>query len=185
MNRDISKIILIDWDESSHHSQPRNALHRLAKWEGDENDTELVYLASFLKSNSQYVLQFSVQKREKNKIKCNQFKSIVIASSGVSDVREVLDYYNQEVNPLETFKLNQVKLKVFCHHLIFCDQLLIIKRKRHFNRMVVAVAFIHLRRLKYNARKRSPSSRISKKQVHSRCLGADENKKKKKKKKTK
>jgi hypothetical protein len=36
----------------------------------------------------------------------------VLANSGVSDVREVLDYYNKELDPLDTFKLNQVKLKV-------------------------------------------------------------------------
>ena len=51
MNRDLSKIILIDWDETSYELQPRNALHRLKKWEGDDKDTDLVYLASFLKSN--------------------------------------------------------------------------------------------------------------------------------------
>jgi mitochondrial import inner membrane translocase subunit TIM50 len=83
MNRDLDKIILIDWDEHSYELQPRNALHRLKKWEGDDKDTDLVYLASFLK---------------------------MIAASNVSDVREVLDYYNQESNPLDTFKLNQVKI---------------------------------------------------------------------------
>jgi len=83
MNRDMSKIIMIDWDESSYKLQPRNALHRIKKWEGEEGDTDLVYLASFLK---------------------------MIASSGVSDVREVLDYYNGETNPLDTFKMNQVRL---------------------------------------------------------------------------
>lgn len=84
MNRDLSKIIVIDWDEHSYESQPRNALHRLKKWEGEPEDTDLVYLASFLK---------------------------MIANSGVSDVREVLDYYNKEIDPLDTFKLNQVKLQ--------------------------------------------------------------------------
>jgi len=34
----------------------------------------------------------------------------VIAASNVSDVREVLDYYNKEIDPLDTYKLNQVKL---------------------------------------------------------------------------
>ena len=34
----------------------------------------------------------------------------VIASSGVADVRDVLDYYNTEVDPLDAFKMNQVKL---------------------------------------------------------------------------
>jgi hypothetical protein len=36
----------------------------------------------------------------------------VIAASGVEDVREVLDYYNKELDPLGAFKLNQVKLQV-------------------------------------------------------------------------
>lgn len=51
MNRDLSKIILIDWDDKAYQLQPRNGLHRLKKWEGDEDDTDLVYLAAFLKSN--------------------------------------------------------------------------------------------------------------------------------------
>lgn len=50
MNRDLSKIIVIDWDENAYQLHPRNALHRLKKWEGDDNDTDLVHLASFLKS---------------------------------------------------------------------------------------------------------------------------------------
>lgn len=55
MNRDIKKIIVIDWDENSYSLQPRNALHRLKKWDGDEKDTDLVYLATFLKSK--YILK--------------------------------------------------------------------------------------------------------------------------------
>lgn len=83
MNRDLSKIIVIDCDDKAYQLQPRNALHRLKKWEGDESDTDLVHLASFLK---------------------------MIATSGVADVREVLDYYNKEIDPLDTFKMNQVRL---------------------------------------------------------------------------
>lgn len=52
MNRDLKKIIVIDWDENAFQLQPRNALHRLKKWNGDENDTDLVFLASFLKSEN-------------------------------------------------------------------------------------------------------------------------------------
>jgi TFIIF-interacting CTD phosphatase-like protein len=63
MNRDTSKIIVIDWDENAYQLQPRNALHRLKKWEGDEDDADLVYLASFLKSeitktNSSMIFEF-------------------------------------------------------------------------------------------------------------------------------
>jgi len=83
INRDPKKIILIDWDEKAYQLQPRNALHRLKKWKGEDDDTDLVYLATFLKT---------------------------IAASGVEDVRDVLDYYNKEIDPLETFKMNQVKL---------------------------------------------------------------------------
>ena len=36
----------------------------------------------------------------------------MIAASNVQDVRDVLDYYNQELNPLDTFKLKQVQLHV-------------------------------------------------------------------------
>ena len=36
----------------------------------------------------------------------------MIAASNVADIRDVLDYYNQETNPLDTFKLNQVKIAV-------------------------------------------------------------------------
>jgi hypothetical protein len=36
----------------------------------------------------------------------------VIAANDVADVRDVLDYYNKEINPLETFKMNQMKLQV-------------------------------------------------------------------------
>ena len=50
LNRDPKKIIVIDWDEKAYKLQPRNALHRLKKFAGEEDDTDLVYLASFLKS---------------------------------------------------------------------------------------------------------------------------------------
>ena len=49
MNRDLSKIIVIDCDDKAYQLQPRNALHRLKKWDGNDDDTDLVYLASFLK----------------------------------------------------------------------------------------------------------------------------------------
>lgn len=36
----------------------------------------------------------------------------MIAASNVEDVREVLDYYNKEIDPLETFKIRQAKALV-------------------------------------------------------------------------
>ncbi|CAF4787591.1 unnamed protein product, partial [Rotaria magnacalcarata] len=35
-----------------------------------------------------------------------------IAASGVEDVRDVLDHYNQETDPIETFLIRQQKLLV-------------------------------------------------------------------------
>lgn len=42
----------------------------------------------------------------------------MIATSGIADVRDVLDYYNSELDPLGTFKLNQVKLAVIFFFLL-------------------------------------------------------------------
>jgi hypothetical protein len=40
----------------------------------------------------------------------------VIAASGVEDVRDVLDHYNQESDPIEAFLIRQQKLLVrFCY----------------------------------------------------------------------
>jgi hypothetical protein len=36
-----------------------------------------------------------------------------IGTSGVDDVRDVLDYYNGENDPLEAYKLNYIKYKVY------------------------------------------------------------------------
>lgn len=63
MNRDINKIIVIDWDEKAYDLQPRNALHRLKKWDGDEKDTDLVYLASFLKSSKKFQYNENLKKQ--------------------------------------------------------------------------------------------------------------------------
>ncbi|CAF0745436.1 unnamed protein product [Didymodactylos carnosus] len=85
LNRDLKKIIFLDWDEAAYSLQPRNALHRLQKWDGDDNDLTLLHLATFLR---------------------------MIAASGVEDVRDVLDHYNQENNPLEAFSFRQQQLLV-------------------------------------------------------------------------
>ncbi|XP_050421002.1 mitochondrial import inner membrane translocase subunit TIM50-B-like [Adelges cooleyi] len=82
INRDLSKVIMVDCDEKSVKLQRNNALV-IPKWTGDDNDHQLVQLAEFLN---------------------------VISASEVIDVREVLSYYKQFENPLETFKENQRKL---------------------------------------------------------------------------
>ncbi|CAF0920214.1 unnamed protein product [Rotaria sordida] len=83
LNRDLKKIIFLDWDEKAYQLQPRNALHRLKQWNGEDDDRQLLHLASFLR---------------------------MIAVSGVDDVRDVLDHYNQESDPVEAFLIRQQKL---------------------------------------------------------------------------
>ncbi|KAK2708019.1 mitochondrial import inner membrane translocase subunit TIM50-A-like [Artemia franciscana] len=82
LNRDLSKVIVIDWNDKALATHPRNLL-RLKKWNGEDTDKSLFDLALLLKA---------------------------IASSGVSDVREVLDYYRQFDDPLEAFRENQRKV---------------------------------------------------------------------------
>lgn len=83
LNRDLSRVIMVDWSAEACSLQPRNAL-RLPKWDGSDDDRTLIELAQFLRT---------------------------IATSEVEDVRTVLDYYSQFDNPLEAFKENQRKLQ--------------------------------------------------------------------------
>ncbi|XP_067131748.1 mitochondrial import inner membrane translocase subunit TIM50-C-like isoform X2 [Centruroides vittatus] len=83
LNRDLSKVIFIDWNQKSFQLQPGNAL-KIKKWSGEDDDRNLVDLAMFLRT---------------------------IATSGVEDVRTVLDFYRQFDDPLEAFKENQRKLQ--------------------------------------------------------------------------
>ncbi|KFM66745.1 Mitochondrial import inner membrane translocase subunit TIM50, partial [Stegodyphus mimosarum] len=83
LNRDLSKVIFVDWNEKSFKLQPRNALH-LKRWTGNDDDKTLYDLANLLRA---------------------------IATSGVEDVRTVLDYYSQFDDPIQVFKDNQRKLQ--------------------------------------------------------------------------
>ncbi|XP_038055963.1 mitochondrial import inner membrane translocase subunit TIM50-like, partial [Patiria miniata] len=83
LNRDMSKVIFVDWNTKSFSLQPQNAFG-LKKWEGSDDDRVLVDLADFLRT---------------------------IAVSGVEDVRPVLDHYKQFDDPLGTFKTNQARLQ--------------------------------------------------------------------------
>lgn len=49
LNRDLSKVIYIDFDPNAFQLNPDNVL-RVRKWEGDMTDTGLVDLAELLKS---------------------------------------------------------------------------------------------------------------------------------------
>lgn len=82
INRDLSKVIVIDWNADSVKLQRENAFI-IPRWTGEDEDQQLVQLAEFLN---------------------------VVAASEVSDVRDVLSYYKQFDNPLEVFKENQRKL---------------------------------------------------------------------------
>jgi len=82
LNRDMSKIIMVDAQNESVKLQPRNALV-LPKWDGADDDRTLLELAHFLQT---------------------------VGASDVQDVRTVLDYYHQFDSPLDAFRENQRKL---------------------------------------------------------------------------
>ncbi|XP_044735854.1 mitochondrial import inner membrane translocase subunit TIM50-C-like isoform X2 [Chrysoperla carnea] len=82
LNRNLSKVIVVDWNANSVKFHPENAL-RIPKWEGNDDDTTLIDLAAFLKT---------------------------LAATRIEDVREVLQYYSQFENPLAAFRENQRRL---------------------------------------------------------------------------
>lgn len=82
LNRDLNKVIVIDWNMKSVKFHRDNLL-LVQRWDGNDSDNSLVDLISFLKT---------------------------IASSEVEDVREVLRYYNQFDDPLATFREKQQQL---------------------------------------------------------------------------
>jgi len=57
LNRDLSKVIIVDCDSNAFAMQPENAF-LLKKWSGDDGDRTLIDLASFLKSEYQIVKVF-------------------------------------------------------------------------------------------------------------------------------
>ncbi len=50
INRDPSKVIVLDWNTQSVKSHPRNAL-KIKEWKGNDDDRTLIDLALLLKSN--------------------------------------------------------------------------------------------------------------------------------------
>lgn len=83
LNRDLTKIILVDCDGKTSKLQPRNSLV-LPKWEGDTKDISLLELIPFFHA---------------------------IAMSNVDDVRPVLDFYRNEEDPVAAFRRNQDLLR--------------------------------------------------------------------------
>uniref|UniRef100_G3PJN6 Mitochondrial import inner membrane translocase subunit TIM50 n=1 Tax=Gasterosteus aculeatus TaxID=69293 RepID=G3PJN6_GASAC len=82
LNRDTSKVIVVDCKREAFSLQPFNGM-ALKKWDGNSEDRALYDLANFLKT---------------------------IALSGVDDVRSVLENYAKEEDPIEAFKRRQAQL---------------------------------------------------------------------------
>ncbi|XP_017064291.1 mitochondrial import inner membrane translocase subunit TIM50-C isoform X2 [Drosophila eugracilis] len=82
LNRDLKKVIVIDWDANATKMHPDNTFG-LARWHGNDDDAQLLDLIAFLK---------------------------IIAQNNVDDVREVLHYYRQFDDPINQFRDNQRKL---------------------------------------------------------------------------
>ncbi|XP_060834055.1 mitochondrial import inner membrane translocase subunit TIM50-C-like isoform X1 [Rhopalosiphum padi] len=83
INRDLSKVILIDWNTSWTQLHPYNTLI-IPRWNGDENDNSLIDLADFLK---------------------------VVFANEEKDVREILSEFKQYDDPIKAFRENQRILK--------------------------------------------------------------------------
>ncbi|CAK6981451.1 mitochondrial import inner membrane translocase subunit TIM50 isoform X1 [Scomber scombrus] len=82
LNRDTSKVIVVDCKREAFSLQPFNGM-ALKKWDGNSEDRTLYDLANFLKT---------------------------IALSGVDDVRSVLENYALEEDPIDAFKRRQAQL---------------------------------------------------------------------------
>ncbi|XP_008299486.1 mitochondrial import inner membrane translocase subunit TIM50 [Stegastes partitus] len=82
LNRDTSKVIVVDCKREAFSLQPFNGM-ALKKWDGNSEDRTLYDLANFLKT---------------------------IALSGVEDVRSVLENYALEDDPIDAFKRRQAQL---------------------------------------------------------------------------
>ncbi|KAL4647441.1 mitochondrial import inner membrane translocase subunit TIM50 isoform X1 [Arapaima gigas] len=82
LNRDTSKVIVVDCKREAFRLQPFNGM-ALRRWDGNSDDRTLYDLAAFLKT---------------------------IAISGVEDVRTVLENYAHEDDPIEAFKRRQAQL---------------------------------------------------------------------------
>ncbi|CAL8238403.1 unnamed protein product [Merluccius merluccius] len=82
LNRDTSKVIVVDCKREAFSLQPFNGM-ALRKWDGNSDDRTLYDLANFLKT---------------------------VALSGVDDVRSVLENYALEDDPIDAFKRRQAQL---------------------------------------------------------------------------
>ncbi|XP_053328852.1 mitochondrial import inner membrane translocase subunit TIM50 [Spea bombifrons] len=83
LNRDPSRVVVVDCKREAFKLQPYNGL-AIKRWDGNSEDRALYDLTAFLKT---------------------------VAVSGVSDVRSVLENYSLEEDPLEAFKRRQSQLE--------------------------------------------------------------------------
>ncbi|KAK5650167.1 hypothetical protein RI129_001196 [Pyrocoelia pectoralis] len=79
LNRDLRKVIVIDWNANSVRFHPDNVF-QIPRWDGNDSDMTLIDLTALL---------------------------ITIANSGVEDVREVINYYKDFDDGLTTFRQKQ------------------------------------------------------------------------------
>jgi len=82
LNRDLSKVILVDWDNRAFQLNPENAL-RVPKWDGSDDDRGLIGLASLL---------------------------LTFADSNADDVRPMIQHYSQFDDPIKTYLENRRKI---------------------------------------------------------------------------
>ncbi|KAJ8927858.1 hypothetical protein NQ314_019636 [Rhamnusium bicolor] len=82
LNRDLSKVICIDWNDKNVKYNPEN-LFNIKRWDGNDDDTSLLDLTTFLKT---------------------------IADSDIADVRDVLKYYSKYPDPIAAFREKQERL---------------------------------------------------------------------------
>jgi len=79
LNRDLKRVIVVDWNPNSVKLHPENAFV-VPRWKGNDDDTTLIDLAAFLRT---------------------------LAENKIDDVRDVLVYYKQYENPIEAFREKQ------------------------------------------------------------------------------
>lgn len=103
LNRDTSKVIMVDCKREAFSLQPFNGL-ALRRWDGNSEDRTLYDLANLLKSECQrWLFRGGV-------LFTPPFCPAAIALSGVDDVRSVLENYALEEDPIEAFKRRQAQL---------------------------------------------------------------------------
>lgn len=83
LNRDLRRVIVVDWNKLSVQDNPDNAL-LMPKWNGDMEDRSLFGLAQLLQA---------------------------IQESDTDDVREILQFYRQYDDPIDAFREKQRQME--------------------------------------------------------------------------